>query len=308
MISLARRLLEFPGRLYRLKSQLDALRRDIDGQNLSTGRLHARLNRARPPATLAEAEFKVLSQYGDDGIIDHLINRTNPPVHKFVEFGVEDYSEANTRFLLVSRNWSGLIMDGRLDLEAILKHDPIYRRHDLKARSAFVTAENIDKLLVESGFAGEIGLLSIDIDGNDYWVWNAIRSVTPAIVVSEFNSVFGPSKPWTVPYDPAFNRTRYHWSNLVYGTSLTSLSDLAAERGYAFVGCNSAGNNAYFVRKDYLRDLAPLSPEEGYVEAKFSESRDQQGNWTFLKGTDRIAAIRGVTVFNTRKGVTETIQ
>ena len=308
MVSFARRVVEFPGRLYRLTSQLDALRRDTANQRLATGLLHARLNRALRPSTLAQAEFKALSQYGDDGIIDHLIDRINPPVQRFVEFGVDDYSEANTRFLLMSRNWSGLVMDGRQDLENILRADPIYGRHELKVRSAFVTAENIDGLLVDSGFGGQIGLLSIDIDGNDYWVWNAIRSVEPAIVVSEFNSVFGPSNPWTVPYDSRFDRTHYHSSNLVYGSSLTSLCDLAATKDYAFVGCNSAGNNAYFVRRDHLRDLPALSPEDGYVESKFSESRDRRGNWTFLKGADRIAAIRGVTVFNTRKGVTETIQ
>jgi hypothetical protein len=115
------------------------------------------------------------------------------------------------------------------------------------------------------------------------------------------------SNPWTVPYDPAFRRTRYHASNLVYCSSVTSLCDLADEKGYEFVGRNSAGNNAYFIHKAYLGDLRALSPEEGYVESKFSESRDHQGNGTFLSGSDRMRSIRGVKVFNTRTGTLKTV-
>ena len=302
-----RRALGALGRLVRLDNRVAALQVQLERQAVETGRLHASMNRVREAGSLADVEFKVFSQYGDDGIISYLIDTVVPPVRKFVEFGVQSYSEANTRFLLVTRNWSGLIMDGRPDLQALLRADPIFRRHDLKVRSAFVTAENINDLLVQEGFDGEIGLLSIDIDGNDYWVWRALRTANPTIVVSEFNSAFGPSHPWTVPYAPSFDRTRYHHSNLVYGSSITCLCDLAEEKGYSFVGCNSAGNNAYFVRKDRLNGLRVLSPEEGYVESKFSESRDPQGRWTFLKGADRLAAIRGVEVFNTRAGRIERI-
>ena len=260
-----------------------------------------------PVGHIHEAEFKVFSQYGDDGIISYLVDRVAPASRRFVEFGVEDYSESNTRYLLVARNWSGLITDGRSDLERLLRSDPIFRRHDLKVRSAFITAENVNDLFVEAGFDGDIGLLSIDVDGNDYWIWRAIQVARPAIVVSEFNSVFGPSNPWTVPYDPRFDRTRYHFSNLVYGASITSLCDLAQEKTYVFVGCNSAGNNTYFVRRDHLNGLRPLSPEQGYVESKFSESRNPQGGWTYLKGPQRIESLRGVEVFNTRSGRIERI-
>ena len=286
---------------------MTALESDLERQAVAIGRLHASMNRTLDANPLARAEFQVFSQYGDDGIISYLIDRVDPPVRRFVEFGVEDYSEANTRFLLVSRNWSGLIMDGRADLPEMLRSNVLFRRHDLTVRSAFITAENIEELLAVSGFAGPLGLLSIDIDGNDYWVWKAIRNADPAVVVCEFNSVFGPANPWTVPYDPDFQRTRYHHSNLVYGSSLTSLCDLAADKGYAFVGCNSAGNNAYFVKRTHLGSLRAIAPDEGFVESAFSESRDAHGRWTFLKGQNRLRSIRGVEIFNTRTGAIETI-
>jgi hypothetical protein len=95
---------------------------------------------------------------------------------------------------------------------------------------------------------------------------------------------------------------------LCYGTSLLSLCDLAEEKGYAFVGCNTMGNNAYFVRKDKLNNLLkPLAASEGYVQSNFSESRNEAGQWTYLKGTDRLQRMNGVKVFNTRTKALETI-
>lgn len=97
-------------------------------------------------------------------------------------------------------------MDGsRLNIEAI-KLDPISWRHDLQATCAFVTAENIDQLLLSHGFEGDIGLLHIDIDGNDYWVWRAITAIRPAIAIIEYNSVLGAERAITIPYDPKFTR------------------------------------------------------------------------------------------------------
>ena len=123
----------------------------------------------------------------------------------------------------------------------------------------------------------------------------------------EYNSVFGPDKAWTVPYDPKFYRTNYHSSNLCFGASLSALCDLAEEKGYAFVGCNSHGNNAYFVRKGHLRGLRPLSAQEGYVESKFRESRDPQGQLNYLSGKNRLETIRGLQVFDTREKRLKTI-
>jgi hypothetical protein len=123
----------------------------------------------------------------------------------------------------------------------------------------------------------------VDIDGNDYWVWQAIDCVNPAIVVSEYNFRFGANKAVTVPYDASFVRTKAHYSNIYYGASLKALCILADRKGYAFVGCNSAGNNAFFVRKDLKPDsLKELTPEEGYVAAQFRESRDEKGNFLYL--------------------------
>ncbi len=264
-------------------------------------------SKAAKAGSLQEAEFKVFSQWGDDGIIQYLIHQVEIQNPFFIEFGVENYTEANTRFLLMHNNWSGLVMDGSAENIDYIKKDEISWRHDLNAKAAFITTENINQLLREENISGSIGLLHIDIDGNDYWVWKNITAVDADIVIVEYNSVFGKERAITIPYQADFMRNKSHYSNLYYGSSLTSLCDLAEEKGYAFVGCNSAGNNAYFVKKTKLGKLKALSVEQGYVEAKFREARNEKGELTFLNGSKKLEAIKGLQVMNTRNNSIEQI-
>jgi len=204
---------------------------------------------------------------------------------------VEDYAEANTRFLLVNDNWSGLVLDADPRRIARLRAETLYWRQDLTALAAFIDADNIDRLIAGAGFGGEIGLLSIDLDGNDYWVWARIECTRPVIVIAEYNSVLGAEHAVSIPYDPAFRRGAAHFSNLYWGCSIAALAALGARKGYALVGSNSAGNNAYFVRRDRLGGLRELPPEEAYVESRFRESRDRAGALSYLSGAARLRAI-----------------
>lgn len=258
---------------------------------------------------IKEAEFKVFSQFGEDGILQYLIRRTEIGVglRTFVEFGVETYEEANTRFLLVNDNWNGLIIDGSQASIARVKESATFWKNELTAIAAFVDADNINQLIGDNGFRGEIGLLSVDIDGNDYWVWDRIDVVNPVIVVAEYNSVFGADHAITVPYDPNFMRGSAHYSHLYWGASLKALNLVAERKGYALVGCNSAGNNAFFVRRDRLNGLQELTPEVAYVESKFKESRDANGHPTFLTGKRRLVEIRAMPVYDVLRGQVVTI-
>lgn len=201
----------------------------------------------------------------------------------FVEFGVENYKESNTRFLLVNNNWSGLVIDASYENVNYLKKDPIYWQYNLKAVQAFINRDNINTLLVDNGISGDIGILSIDIDGNDYWVWKAIDVVSPAIVIVEYNSRYGKDKAATIPYNEHFIRSESHYSMIYFGASLKALYLLAQKKGYIFVGCNTAGNNAFFVRKDLkCGSIREITLEEGYVAGKFRESRNEQGELAYL--------------------------
>lgn len=273
---------------------------EIELNRILTGTL---MSRQLPSSvsSLHDVEFRVFSQYGDDGIIQYLLERVDAP-ESFIEFGVETYRESNTRFLLVKDNWRGLVIDGSESNVASIKKLPEHWRHDLTALASFITRDNINSLFSSAGFTGEVGLLSIDIDGNDYWVWEAIDVVSPVVVVAEYNSVFGAEAKVTVPYAHDFTRRAAHHSNLFFGASLAALCDLAERKGYAFVGSNSNGNNAYFVRLDQLGDLPRLTAAEGYVESRFRESRDESGSLTHLSGSARLDAIAHLSVHDLTTG------
>jgi hypothetical protein len=280
---------------------LEGLREQIIESKLLTARIL--INQIRSAGTLArisDAEFKVFSQFGDDGIIQYLVHQIGIPPDKqaFIEFGVQDYQESNTRFLLMNDNWRGLILDGdKANMDKVV-HGSDYWRHDLTTVAAFIDRDNVNDLFIRDGFTDEIGLLSIDIDGNDYWVWERIEAVNPMIVVAEYNSTFGAQHAVTIPYDPTFQRSRAHYSNLYWGASLKALCLLAERKGYAFVGSNSAGNNAYFVRLDKLGCIKPISVEGGYVGARFRESRNAKGDLTYLRSNARLREISDMEVFD----------
>ena len=294
------------GRLRRVGKSLvglDAIEEKLVEEKILTAKVLINQMKAKgAQGTLRESEFKAFSQFGDDGIIQYLIHHIGIPVEQqvFIEFGVESYEEANTRFLLMNDNWRGLIMDGSAANIEHVQQGSLYWKHDLTAVAAFITRDNVDSLFRENGFTGEIGLLSIDIDGNDYWVWERVEAVNPIIVVVEYNSVLGSQHAVTIPYSPEFRRTQAHYSNLYWGCSLRALYLLGERRGYAFVGCNSAGNNAYFVRTDKLGALKTLTVEEGYVNSRFRESRDSGGRLTYLRGKDRINEVKNMEVYDVK--------
>lgn len=268
----------------------------------------AKSNRAPVIDDLSEVEFSAFSQWGEDGIIDWLVSKLPMIPKTFVEFGVENYREANTRLLIQIQNWRGLIIDGSEENIRDIKRQDISWRHQLHSLNEFITRDNIDQLIVDAGFKGEIGLLSIDIDGNDYWVWQAIKSVSPAIVVCEYNAVFGDLHPVTVPYRDDFNRTKAHYSNLYFGASLPALIFLAREKGYTFVGTCTAGVNAFFVRDDVAFDIRKTVRNVSAYPSKFREARDPRGKLLFLGGVNRSQLICDCPLINVATGDTTTIR
>lgn len=250
---------------------------------------------------LKRAGFGVFSKDDEDGIVQFLISHVEIKHRTFIEFGVENYEESNTRFLLMNDDWQGLVMDGSEENVEFIKSDRIYYRFDLQAQSAFITRDNVNDLIRRSGFDEDLGLLSIDIDGNDYWIWEAIDSVRPRIVICEYNSLFG-LDPVSISYQPDFYRTKAHYSNLYYGSSLSALAHLAAKRGYILAGSNIRGGNAFFVRKDIAGSLPERSLQEAYVYSRFRESQDQQGRSTYLRGAARRKLIAHLPVINVLTG------
>ncbi len=218
---------------------------------------------------LLRSEFKVFSQHGEDGILLYIFSRIGTTNRRFVEFGVEDGRQCNTANLSLNHGWNGLLLDGseenvargRRYYDERIEPDPSL----VNIVQCFVTAENIEQVLSENGIKGEIDLLSIDIDGNDYWVWKAITEVKPRVVVMEYNASFGPERSMTVKYDPAFDRHQKHPSGMYHGASLAALAKLGHAKGYDLVGCDSKGVNAFFVRHDVAEGrIDPIPVQEAY--------------------------------------------
>lgn len=296
---------------YSIRHDGNTTRHMLEDMMVLQGRCLAQQNIARAPLkSLNDAEFKVFSQFGEDGVIQYLIHATNIQPHEesFIEFGVQNYMESSTRFLLVNNNWRGLIFDGDAHHIAAAQAHPMHWRHTLVAQQAWITRENINSLISHAGFGGDIGLLGVDIDGNDYWVWQAINVANPVIVLVEYNSHFGPKAPVTIPYHEKFQRDQAHYSWIYYGASITALAELGDQKGYALVASNNAGNNLFFVRKDRLGNIPHLSPAQAWKQARFREARNMAGQLSFADFAERQKDISSQPLINTRTNAPTTLQ
>jgi len=202
----------------------------------------------------------------------------------------------------MNNNWAGLIFDGSKESIDYVQNQDFYWQHDLTAVYAWINRENINELIADNGYTGDLGILSIDIDGNDYWVWEKIEVVNPIIVIVEWNSVFGLDHAISIPYDPDFQRTKAHYSNLFWGASIAAFSHLAERKGYFLLGSNTAGNNLFFVRHDRLGRLMPLSPKKAYIESLFRDSRDINGTLNFLSREQRRMEILDMSIIDVTNG------
>jgi hypothetical protein len=192
----------------------------------------------RPIVDVTRYERRIGSQNGEDGILEAVFAAIGTTNRYFVEFGSGNLSECNTVYLARWKGWRGLWMDAAyLDRRGRVKRE-------------WVTVENIEALFERYGVPRRFDLLSIDVDGNDYWIWKAITSYEPRVVVIEYNASLPPSESRVIPYEPAFQ-----WDGTdYYGASLLALARLGRAKGYVLVGCDSSGTNAFFVHQSLVKD------------------------------------------------------
>lgn len=207
--------------------------------------------------------FKVYSQNDEDGIIEEIFDRIGTTNKKFVEFGVQNGLESNCHYLL-HKGWSGLWLEGSENYvrEIVVRFLPVIKTQQLRVLHAFITRDNINDAIAAGGIGGEIDLLSVDIDGNDYYVWKAINVVQPRVVVIEYNAKFPPNYSWKMAYNEKHVWDGSDWQ----GASLKALELLGRDLGYQLVGTNLSGSNAFFVKKELAGNLfiKPATAEELY--------------------------------------------
>lgn len=209
------------------------------------------------PERLTARRFRLGSQNQEDGITLALVSAAGVVGHRFVEIG-SGLSGGNSGFLARECGWSGLMVDGHeRHMVQVGRRFPT-----VTAVAAWVTRENVNEIIAGHGFGGEVDLFGLDLDGNDYWIWEAMTACTPRVVILEYNSMFGPERAVTIPYDAAFDRHRQ--SSLYYGASLRALTTLSARKGYRLVAVEPTGVNAFFVRHDLAPEIPACDPARAF--------------------------------------------
>lgn len=288
---------------YFLSQQLTRKMIELESSICKNMHLNAKIleeiNQKKEVHSINEVEFKVYSQWGEDGIISYLTHVLPIPNKNFIEFGVEDYKEANTRYLMMAQNWKGLIFDSSQDNINKIQNEDIYWRYSLTAKKAFITPDNINELILKSGYSGDIGLLSIDIDGMDYWVFEKIDVVNPRIIVCEFNPMFGYKDEVTILPDNDFTRFSAHYSGTYFGASVRAIQKLAKDKGYTYVGMCSNACNAFFVRNDLTSYLPEdVINDDHMMECNYRIGRERDGELSYMSCAEYRKLIEGMDIYD----------
>jgi len=224
--------------------------------------------RYQDPKNLIPFGDKIYSQSDEDGIIREIFNRIGTTNKTFIEFGIGNGLENNSIALLFE-DWQGLWIDASTkNIKKIRKYyDQIIGNKQLQVVESFITKDNINNLISDKIKSDEVDLLSVDIDGNDYHVLNAITCISPRVLVVEYNAKFSPP----IMYCMDYNETHSWQKDDCFGVSLKFLEVKLDLKGYYLVGCNLSGANAFFVRKDLVADrfLEPFTAEQHYEPPRY---------------------------------------
>lgn len=250
---------------------------------------------------LWDAEVKVFSQWGEDGILDFLCEKIGISKPNIIEIGAGNFMECNSRFIAEFRNANVIAVDGRDDLTTAVKASPLYWKSNIIPIVEWVTPDNINRIMdIGEEQFGKVDIFSIDLDGNDYWILRDVSLLNVAIVVLEYNPIFGASLKVTIPRNDEFDRYKSHFSGLYYGASLQAFIDLMLAKGFDFVGTNRVGNNAFFVHSRHVNrfDFDTKSNYTKYVDWRIRESRSPKGELTYLSGSERLKVINDLPLID----------
>lgn len=228
-------------------------------QILLTLKYQELLRSGAPLPSLRDVEFRAYSQTGEDGILLYIFALLGITNRRAVEICAGNGTTCNTANLIINHGWHGLLFDG--NYEQIRFGQRFYAQNEDTFLSpphlvhAWITRDNVNELITRYGFQDEIDLLSLDLDGVDYWIWQAINCIQPRVVVVEFSNMWGPDRAVTVPYHPDFRSRAVHPHYC--GASLAAFIKLGRQKGYRFVGTQRYGFNAFFIRDGLAEDILP---------------------------------------------------
>lgn len=244
---------------------------------------------------LTNVDYKIFSQNGEDGIIDYLLYQIKVEKPKFLEIGVGDFTESNTRYIFERCSPKGTIIDCINDFENKVKKNIKIWRGELQIVNKMINSKNILNTLNDTRSLQDLDLFSLDIDGIDYWIVDKLPKNFSKIAVLEFNPIFGDKLEVTVPDDINFNRSKYHYSNLCFGMSLLAAINIMKKKNFYFIGTNQFKNNAFFISNNYSKEKffknIEIQHENISENANFTESKNNKGKLNYLKYKDRVKEI-----------------
>lgn len=225
---------------------------------------------------ISEVGFKVYSHTDEDGMLLYIFSIIGTHSRKCVEICAGNGKECNSANLIINHGWHGLLVDGNKKLvrEGIkfYRKNPNTYAFPPKFANAWVTQENVNSIIGENGFKGEIDLLIIDLDSTDYWIWKAIDVVDPRVVIVEYQDILGPDLSVTVPYSDSFDAKDYPTTRNLpnyCGASLKAFVKLGKLKGYRLVGCNRYGYNAFFIKEElFCKEIPEKDIRECFIHPK----------------------------------------
>ena len=235
---------------------------DRADQILLSLRYRELLHNKAPLPSFDDVGFRAYSQSDEDGILLYIFSLIGMESRRCIEICASEGIECNSANLIVQHGWEGLLFDGN-PLSVDIGRRFFAANRDTnpwppRFVQAWITAENVNDLIRDNGFAGEVDLLSIDVDGVDYWLWKAIDAIRPRVVVLEYLQVWGPDRAVTIPYKPDFTLTPMGYDYT--GATPAAFVKLGREKGYRLVGSNRFCYNAFFVRDGVGEDVLPEVP------------------------------------------------
>jgi hypothetical protein len=241
------------------------------------------------PRRFQDVGFQLYSQSDDDGILLYLFSILGPTNRIVVELCAGDGIECQATNLILNHKWNGILFDGN-PVSVQRGRDWFYTHRSAlvclpEFTHAWITRDNVNDLVAASGIGGEVDLFSLDIDGNDYWVWDALTVIKPRVVVAEYNPILGADRSITIPYHESFNAYQYPmfgWLPNYCGASLRALTKLAGRKGYRLVGTNISEFNAFFVRDDLKAAEIPEVSVESCFANRFLH-RHHEARWNLVK-------------------------
>ena len=233
-----------------------------------------------PPIDFDALSKSIYAQGAEEAMLERIFERIEPVTRFCVEFGASDgLRNSNTALLLRERGFRGVLVEAS-DYRFGRLRENWGEADDVRIVQAVVQPGTVEEIFAAAGVPEDLDLLSIDIDGNDYWVWRAIERYRPKVVVIEYNPYYEPPQRWVMKENPA-----HEWDgSTYYGASLESLYWLGKDKGYELLCCDRQGNNAFFVERSCFGrfGIADNSPQVLYRPAMYKIRFI--GHNTFLTG------------------------